>query len=173
AELGEHSIIADNQRVELAALRVLFRSMKVSVADYERTVKDIELRRDRERSESETTAAELAAAREKLGSLGERTTELERQLLLQTTEAEVLHKRVQELETKLGEQGRAIAERDYQIEKLRNDAEAPRRPQFHRFRQIPLRHQAARSPARARGRGAQQAAARACDHEARRRIDLG
>jgi len=126
AELGEQSITSDSQRVELAALRTQVEAMKVSVTDYERTVKDIELRRDRERSESEATAAELAAAREKLGSLGERTTDLERQLLLQTTEAEVLHKRVEELETKLGEQGRALAERDYQIEKLRNDAEAAR-----------------------------------------------
>src|SRR5580692_2371552 len=126
AELGEHSITSDSQRVELAALRTQVEAMKVSVADYERTVKDIELRRNRERSESEATAAELAAAREKLGSLGERTTDLERQLLLQTTEAEVLHKRVQELESKLGDQGRALAERDYQIEKLRNDAEAAR-----------------------------------------------
>jgi len=126
AELGEHAITSDSQRVELAALRTQVEAMKVSVTDYERTVKDIELRRNRERSESEATAAELAAAREKLGSLGERTTELERQLLLQTTEAEVLHKRVQELESKLGDQGRALAERDYQIEKLRNDAEAAR-----------------------------------------------
>jgi chromosome segregation ATPase len=126
AELGEQSITSDSQRVELAALRTQVEAMKVSVADYERTVKDIELRRNRERSESEATAAELAAAREKLGSLGERTTDLERQLLLQTTEAEVLHKRVEELEAKLGEQGRALAERDYQIEKLRNDAEAAR-----------------------------------------------
>src|ERR1700749_3241607 len=126
AELGEHSITSDSQRVELAALRTQVEAMKVSVADYERTVKDIELRRNRERSESEATAAELAAAREKLGSLGERTTDLERQLLLQTTEAEVLHKRVAELESKLGDQGRALAERDYQIEKLRNDADAAR-----------------------------------------------
>src|SRR6202050_1873407 len=126
AELGEHSIPSDSQRVELAALRTQVEAMKVGVADYERTVKDIELRRNRERSESEATAAELTAAREKLGSLGERITDLERQLLLQTTEAELLHKRVQELESKLGDQGRALAERDYQIEKLRNDAEAAR-----------------------------------------------
>ena len=123
---ARHPITSDSQRVELAALRTQVEAMKVGVADCERTVKDIEQRRNRERSESEATAAESTAAREKLGSLRERTTDLERQLLLQTTEAEVLHKRVQELETKLGEQGRAIAERDYQIEKLRNDAEAAR-----------------------------------------------
>src|SRR6266852_6140771 len=50
-ELGEHSITSDSQRVELAALRTQVEAMKVGVADYERTVKDIELRRNRERSE--------------------------------------------------------------------------------------------------------------------------
>jgi chromosome segregation ATPase len=100
--------------------------MKVAVAEYERVVKDTELRMVREKSDSETTAAELAEARSKLGSLGERTTDLERQLLLQTTETEVMHKRVQELESKLGDQGKALAERDYQIDRLRNEAEAAR-----------------------------------------------
>jgi chromosome segregation ATPase len=126
AEVGDHSITADNQRVELAALRTQVEAMKVAVAEYERTVKDTELRMIRERSDTETTAAELAEARGKLGSLGERTTDLERQLLLQTTEAEILHKRVQELEAKLGDQGKALAERDYQIDRLRNEAEATR-----------------------------------------------
>ena len=187
AELGEHSITSDSQRVELAALRTQVEAMKVSVADYERTVKDIELRRNRERSESEATAAELTAAREKLGSLGERTTDLERQLLLQTTEAEVLHKRVQELEiqarrpgprhrrARLSDRKAAQRRRSRAPDRSRSAQRIGlrRRPQLHRLGQVPLRHQAARSAARARGRGAQQAAARACDHEARRGIDLG
>ena len=57
AELGEHSIIADSQRVELAALRTQVEAMKVSVADYERTVKDTEQRLERERSDAEATAS--------------------------------------------------------------------------------------------------------------------
>jgi chromosome segregation ATPase len=126
AEVGDHSITADNQRVELAALRTQVEAMKVSVSEYERTVKDTELRMVRERSDADTTAADLTAARGKLGSLGERTTDLERQLLLQTTEAEVMHKRVAELEGKLGDQGKALAERDYQIDRLRHEAEAAR-----------------------------------------------
>jgi chromosome segregation ATPase len=126
AEVGEHSITADNQRVELAALRTQVEAMKVSVGEYERTVKDTELRMVRERSDAETTGTQLAEARGKLGTLGERTTNLERQLLLQTTEAEVLHKRVQELESKLGDQGKALAEREYQIDKMRSEAEAAR-----------------------------------------------
>jgi chromosome segregation ATPase len=123
AELGDHSITADSQRVELAALRTQVEAMKVSVSDYERTVKDVELRLVREREDSSTASANLAEARDKLGNLGARTTELERQLLIQTTEAEVLNRRVQELESRLGDQGRVLAERDYQIDKLRNDIE--------------------------------------------------
>ncbi len=126
AELGEHSIIADNQRVELAALRTQVEAMKVSVADYDRTVKDIELRLTREREDSAAASANLTEARTNLGNLGARTTELERQLLIQTTEAEVLNRRVQELEGRLGEQGRVLAERDYHIAKLGSDLESAR-----------------------------------------------
>jgi len=126
AELGEHSITSDNQRVELAALRTQVEAMKVSVADYERSVKDTELRLIREREGADATAKDLTEARDKLGSLGTRTTELERQLLVQTTEAEVLNRRVQELESRLGDQGRVLAERDYQIAKLSGDIELAR-----------------------------------------------
>jgi chromosome segregation ATPase len=127
AELGEHSITADSQRVELAALRTQVEAMKVGVADSERTVKDIELRLARERDDAEATATDLTEARDKLGSLGARTGEIERQLLVQTTEAEVLNRRVQELEARLGDQGRLLAERDYMIDRLRSDAEIARK----------------------------------------------
>ncbi|HKM86991.1 MAG TPA: hypothetical protein VJX48_00150, partial [Xanthobacteraceae bacterium] len=126
AELGEHSITADSQRVELATLRTQVEAMKVGVADYERTVKDIELRLTREREDAEATATDLTEARDKLGSLGARTGELERQLLVQTTEAEILNRRVQELESRLGDQGRLLAGRDYEIERLRGENEAAR-----------------------------------------------
>src|SRR5215472_10186508 len=56
AEVGEHSITADSQRTELAALRTHVEALKVSVGDYERTVKDIELRLTRERGDAEATA---------------------------------------------------------------------------------------------------------------------
>src|SRR5579872_5859361 len=40
AELGDRSIAADSQRVELAALRTQVEAMKVSVGDYEHAVKE-------------------------------------------------------------------------------------------------------------------------------------
>jgi chromosome segregation ATPase len=127
AELGDQSIAADSHRVELAALRTQVEALKVSVADYESAMKQTEERLTRERGESAAATSDLTDARGKLEGLNTRTTELERQLLTQTTEAEILNKRVQELEARLGEQGRLLAERDYEIERLRGEGEAARK----------------------------------------------
>ena len=127
AELGEHAIMADSQRVELAALRTQVEAMKVSVADYERTVKETEIRLSRERDEAEAATTNLTEARGRLEGLNVRTAELERQLFVQTTEAEILSRRVSELETRLGDQGKLLAERDYELDRLRGDIEAGRK----------------------------------------------
>ena len=52
AELGERSILADSQRVELAALRTQIEAMKVNVTDYDRAVRSTEERLARERQRS-------------------------------------------------------------------------------------------------------------------------
>jgi len=126
AELGEHSIVADSQRVELAALRTQIEALKVSVADYDRTVKETEQRLERERGDAAAAAADLNDAREKVAGLDARTNELERELLVQTTESEVLGRRVGELEARLAEQGRLLAERDYELSRLRGELEGSR-----------------------------------------------
>src|ERR1700733_3827717 len=81
-ELGERSLVADNQRTEIAAFRTQVEAMKISVADYERAVTETDQLLTRERTDAETTASELTAARGKLGDLGTRTTEMERQLFV-------------------------------------------------------------------------------------------
>jgi len=127
AELGERSITADSQRVELAALNTQVEAMKISVADYERAVKETEERLARERGDAAATAEELKDARGKLENLGTRATELERQLVVQTTEAEILSRRVQELEVRLGDQSRVLAERDIAVDRMRGELEGARR----------------------------------------------
>ena len=123
AELGERSIMADSQRVELAAVRTQIEAMKVSVADYERAVRSTEERLARERAEAEAAAKQSGEERGKLDGLTARTGELERELLVQKTEAEVMSRRVQELEERLREQGRMLAERDFLLARLRSDLE--------------------------------------------------
>jgi len=127
ADLGESSLIADTQRTEIAAFRTQVEAMKVSVADYERAVADTESRMTRERAEAHGVAGELTAARGKLGDLGSRTTDLERALFVQTTEAELLSRRAQDLENRLNEQGRLLADRDYQLDRMRHELDAARK----------------------------------------------
>jgi chromosome segregation ATPase len=126
AELGDHAITADSQRVELAALRTQVEAMKVSVAEYEYNTKETEQRLSRERADSAAATRNLTDAHSKLEGLGARTVELERQLVTQTTEAELLDRRVHELEARLGDQGRRLAERDYEIERMRGEIETAR-----------------------------------------------
>jgi chromosome segregation ATPase len=126
-ELGEQSVVADNQRTEIATFRTQVEAMKVSVADYERAVADTESRLTRERAEAQGVTGELTAARGKLGDLGTRTTDLERQLFVQTTEAELLSRRALDLENRLNEQGRMLADRDYQLDRMRHELDAARK----------------------------------------------
>jgi chromosome segregation ATPase len=123
AELGERSIMADSQRVELAALRTQVEAMKLSVADYERAVRTTEERMARERSEAEAAAAISREVRGKLDEFAIHTDDLEKALLVQTTEAEVLSRRTEDLETRLGDQGRLLAEREFEISRLRGEVE--------------------------------------------------
>jgi chromosome segregation ATPase len=123
AELGERSLAADNQRVELAAAQMQIEAMRLNVGDAEMAMKEAQDRLERERREAEIVTRELNGARGKLDNLAARTDELERQLVMQTTEAEVLNRRVQELETRLNDQGRLLAEREFQIDRLRGELE--------------------------------------------------
>jgi chromosome segregation ATPase len=124
AELGERSIMADSHRVELAALRTQVEAMKVSVGESERVVRATEERLARERGEAEAATKLSDEAHDKLEGLAARTGELERQLLVQTTETEVLNRRAQELEARLGDQGRLLGEREFEATRLRGDLEA-------------------------------------------------
>jgi chromosome segregation ATPase len=123
AELGERSILADSQRVELAALRTQIEAMKVSVADYDRAVRSTEDRLARERSEAEAAAKYANQERGKLGDLSARASVLEQQLMVHKAKAEVTSQRVADLEERLRDQGRLLAERDFLIARLRSDLE--------------------------------------------------
>jgi chromosome segregation ATPase len=123
-DLGERSLVADNQRGEISALRAQVEALRASVADYERAVAETKHRLEHERSDAEVAGKELTEARARVGDLGTRVSELERQLFVQQTEAEVLNRRVHELETRLADQGRLLAERDYQLDRTRSELEA-------------------------------------------------
>jgi chromosome segregation ATPase len=59
--------------------------------------------------------------------LSQRVTDLDRQLILQVKEAEMLGNRVNDLEARLTTQGKLLAERDYENKQLRQASEAAER----------------------------------------------
>jgi chromosome segregation ATPase len=118
ADLDERSVNAESQRIEMVALNTQIEAMKNRVADSERELKGTEHRLKQERTETDAATQELAAERAKVATLDGRVIELEKQLVAQTTEADVLGKRASELETRLTEQGRLLAQREHQYEQL-------------------------------------------------------
>lgn len=127
SELDQQSVTNDSQRIELVALRTQVDALKDRVSDTEREVKNTEDRLSRERFDSDEASTVLNAERTKVGNLATRVGDLEHQLIAQTKEAEILGRRAQELETRLTQQGRMLAERDYQCDQLRMQLEAVRK----------------------------------------------
>jgi chromosome segregation ATPase len=123
AELGDQSISADSQRVELAAMRAQVEAMKFSTAEYERNIKGAEEKLMRERGTSAAAASDLTDARGKLDGLNTRVADLEKQLAAQAGTAEALSKGVAELEATLSEKTRLLTEREEENQRLRGESD--------------------------------------------------
>src|SRR6185312_1327213 len=72
-----------------------------------------------ERGASETATRELTDARGRVENLSQRVTDLDRQLIVQVKEAEMLSGRVADLEGRLATQGKMLAEREFENNQLR------------------------------------------------------
>ena len=125
-ELGDRTATADSQRVELISLKTQIDALKVRIGDYERDIKNTEDRLEKERADAALAATHLSEERGKVENLGKRVGQLEQQLVVQTTEAELLGKRAQELETRVADQGRLLIEQEFETDKLKNQLDAAR-----------------------------------------------
>src|ERR1700760_2642446 len=119
-DLGERSATADSTRVEAIALRTQVEALKDRVSGHEREAQEISDRLSRERKEAAKATAELQEERGKVEKLGDRVAHLERALVAQTTEAEVLGRRVQEVEGRMAEQVKVLSEREIEISHLKD-----------------------------------------------------
>jgi DNA repair exonuclease SbcCD ATPase subunit len=127
AELGQRAALTDTQQVEIATLHIQVEALKTQLARYEKDVQDAEARLHRERSDADSATKELSDERGKVENLDGRVAQLERALIAQTTEAEILSRRAQDLETRLAEQGRLLVEHENAAYQLRAERDAARR----------------------------------------------
>ena len=127
AELGHRALLTDAQKAEIATLNTQVEALKAQLDRYEGEVKDAAARLTRERSDADSATRELSDERNKVENLGGRVAQLQRQLVAQSTEAEILGRRVQDLETRLSEQGRLLVEHEHAAYQLRAELDAARR----------------------------------------------
>jgi chromosome segregation ATPase len=126
AALGESEVLTDSQRIEIVALRSQVETLKAQIDRIEWDVKETEERLSRQRLDAADATSELGEERGRFDHLGSRVGELERHLVAQTTEAEILGRRALDLESRLTEQGRRLAEREYELTQLRYELEQAR-----------------------------------------------
>jgi len=118
-ELNDRSMTADSRQVELVAVRTQIDELKGRVGDAEKEFSTTQARLAQERADSERATHELSEARSRVENLSQRVTDLDRQLIVQVKEAEMLGNRVNDLEARLAMQGKILTEREYENNQLR------------------------------------------------------
>src|SRR6201999_2259381 len=99
-DFDERSTAAEAQKVEIVALKTQIEALKDRLTAAGNELKTVEDRRDAERVELKAATQELSEERGKVENLGRRVAELEHALVAQTTDAEMLGRRAQDLETR-------------------------------------------------------------------------
>ncbi|ABQ38472.1 MULTISPECIES: hypothetical protein [Bradyrhizobium] len=118
-ELNDKSLLADSRQVELVSVRAQVEELRTRVAEAEKEFAATQARLALERDESDTATKALNDARARVENLSQRVTELDRQLIVQVKEAEMLATRVADLEGRLATQGKLLAEREFENNQLR------------------------------------------------------
>jgi chromosome segregation ATPase len=126
-ELDDRSVLADAQKVEIVALKTQVEALKDRLTAAGEEVKAVEDRRDAERVELKAATNELAEERGKVENLGRRVSELEQQLVAQTTEAEILGRRAIDLENRLTDQSKLLTQNESELQHLLKDLDAARK----------------------------------------------
>jgi len=126
-ELDERSSIADSQKMDIVALKTQVDALKDRLDGAGSELKAVEDRRDTERVELKVATQELTEERGKVENLAHRTSELEQALVAQTIEAELLGRRAQDMENRLGEQSRLLTESEFELKQLRNEVDMARK----------------------------------------------
>lgn len=127
AVLNEQSSLNEAQKVDLVSLKTQVDALKGRLDEASGELRIVEDRRDAERVELKAATQELSEERGKVENLGRRVGELEHALVAQTTEAEILGRRAADMENRLGDQMRLLAESDATLKQMRGDMDSARK----------------------------------------------
>src|SRR5438445_9910245 len=146
SELSDRSMVAESRQVELVTVRTQIEQLKGRVGDAEKEFAATQARLAQERTESENATRELGDARSRVENLSQRVTDLDRQLIGQVKEAEMLGNRVNDLEARLATQGKLLAEREFENNQLKQANTAAERIMMDLRIEIAALNEGGRSP---------------------------
>lgn len=124
ARLDDSSVRADSQRVEIVTLQTQTDALKGQIGSYKQEIRNLQDRLAAQAANADAANRQAAEERAKTEQSAARVKEVEKQLIVQTTETEILSRRVQELLARLDEHDRLAAERELTSEELRKSADA-------------------------------------------------
>jgi chromosome segregation ATPase len=127
AELDVRTALTETHKAEIVTLTAQVEQLKAQLERNEREVRDAEERLARERSDADAATKDLADERGRGETLGNRVAQLERQLVAQATEAEILGRRLLDLDTRCTEQGRALVEHEYTANQMRTERDTAKK----------------------------------------------
>jgi myosin heavy subunit len=122
AELADRSMLADTRQVELVAVRTQIEELRARVGDAEKEYAATQTRLEAQRGESANATRDLGDARGRVEDLSQRVSDLDRQLIAQVKEAELLGSRVATLEADNAELRTARDTALGALQELRNEA---------------------------------------------------
>ncbi|TAK47060.1 MAG: hypothetical protein EPO23_12995 [Xanthobacteraceae bacterium] len=123
-ELVDRSVQVETRHVEMVALQTQIDVLKHRVVEAERELDQTQQRLKAEHAEMTKVGEARLEAATRADNFSARIVELEKQLIAQTKEAELLGNRAGDLENRLATQGKLLAERDYESTMLRQQAAA-------------------------------------------------
>jgi DNA repair exonuclease SbcCD ATPase subunit len=121
-QYNEHAMTADSHRIDLVTLRAQCEVLNGQVESYEKETRSLQERLELKTAEAENASRQLAEEQARAEQLSTKVGDLDRPHIAQTTEAEILGRRVQELSARLDEQSRLLADREYAGDRLRSEA---------------------------------------------------
>ena len=127
AELDVRTALTETHKAEIVTLTAQVEQLKAQLERNEKEVRDAEERLARERSDADAATKDLADERGRGETLGNRVAQLERQLVAQATEAEILGRRLLDLDTRCTEQGRALVEHEYTANQMRTERDTAKK----------------------------------------------
>jgi chromosome segregation ATPase len=147
SDLSDKSMMAESRQVELVAVRAQIDALQTRVGDAEKEFAETQTRLEQQRGESDNATQALVEARGRVENLSQRVTDLDRQLMLQVKEAEMLSNRINDLENRLAAQGKLLAEREYENKQLREASETAGRTEKELRDEIAALNSGGKSPA--------------------------